>query len=405
MDERHREGALCEDRNVSPALRVLSLFAGIGGIESGLAKAGIAETLGFYENWDPAVWVLRHRFPGTTEFGDIADLRHFHDADIVTAGFPCTDISQAGRTRGLDGLASGLVRKVLALLPAFGPEWLLIENVPNMLHLAQGRAMTEIISAIEDAGYSWAYRVIDSRSFGLRQRRRRVYLLASRSHDPGAVLFRSDEPNRRTDGASAGSWSDAFGFSWTEGNRGVGWAIDAVPTLKGSTGLRIPSPPAIWLPGNAPGNRIVTPSIEAAEILQGFAPGWTSAAPVRDRWKLVGNAVSVPVAEWIGQGIAGGLTDPDGFTDSLRIRPLIEDARWPRAASGSSEKRWTIDISEWPVKPSGKHLSTILQDTGTTPLSYRATKGFRDRLLRSSLRWRPEFMSALDAHVAHWSSQ
>lgn len=395
---------VCETRTVPTTPRVLSLFAGIGGIDAGLAGAGFEAPIGLYENWEPARSVLETHFPSAPQYGDIADLASdFHEADLVVAGFPCTDISQAGRTQGLDGLASGLVRKILNLLPDRGPEWLLIENVPNMLHLGQGKAMAEIVAALETAGYKWAYRVIDSRSFGLRQRRRRVYLLAARSYEPSAVMFREDNPSLRPDGAAAGSWTDAFGFSWTEGNRGVGWAIDAVPTLKGSTAVRIPSPPAIWVPGNDLGSRIVTPSIEVAELLQGFPAGWTQSAPLRDRWKLVGNAVSVPVAAWIGGGLLGQLSASDNSSDALPIQPLVAGSRWPLAAMGSSEKRWSVQVSEWPRVPSGTHLSTLLNKHGSTPLSYRATKGFRDRLKRSTLRTRDGFVDALDEHVAYWS--
>ena len=67
-----------------------------------------------------------------------------------------------------------------------------------------------------------------------------------------------------------GAWHDsAYGFYWTEGNRGVGWACDAVPTLKGSTTVSIPSPPAIWVLDDEPGRQIVRPSIEAAERAHG----------------------------------------------------------------------------------------------------------------------------------------
>jgi DNA (cytosine-5)-methyltransferase 1 len=74
-----------------------------------------------------------------------------------------------------------------------------------------------------------------------------------------------------------------------------------VPTLKGGSGLGIPSPPAIWMPDG----HFVLPDIRDAERLQGFPAGWTEAALTGHskegaRWKLVGNAVSVPVSRWLG---------------------------------------------------------------------------------------------------------
>ncbi len=381
--------------------RVLGLFAGIGGLELGLHGAGHRGDLVLYERWPSAQVVLRRRLPEAEVRGDVLTLKEFGHVDVVTAGFPCTDLSQAGRTAGLDGSGSGLIRCVLRLLHGAQPGWLLIENVPNMLRLAGGSAIREITGALQKAGYDWAYRTIDSRSFGLPQRRKRVYLLASRDRDPAAVLFREDEPSEDRDGAAQGAWREsAYGFYSTEGNRGTGWATDAVPTLKGSTTVSIPSPPAVWVPGSEPGWRIVRPSIESAEVLQGFPPGWTDGAPERDRWKLVGNAVSVHVARWIGEGL---LAEPATLpADGYDKTPRQSGTAWPRAACHVDGKMWDVGISEWPRCPAHDymHLVDVLREHGQAPLSPRATRGFRDRLRRSSLRYRPAFMAALDEHVA-----
>jgi DNA (cytosine-5)-methyltransferase 1 len=384
---------------------ILSLFSGVGGIELGFREARNGHVIAVYEVWPAAQAVLRSQFPDVEHNHDVASLEDFHGADIVTAGFPCTDFSQAGRTAGIDGIASGLVRRILDTLTIEQPRWLLIENVPNMLHLGAGRAVCEIVDSLENHGYTWAYRVIDSRSFGLAQRRRRVYLLASTIHDPGTVLFGDDvghAANRAT------SRTDAFGFSWTEGNRGVGWAQDAVPTIKGSTTVRVPSPPGVWLVDREAGSAIVTPSLRAVEVLQGFPAGWTSDAPLRDRWKLVGNAVSVPVARWIASRIRATEHGAEIAADSLSKEPLPDGSRWPRAAQGSGEKRWRIGVTEWPIGAgSGRqHLADVLDTFGCNPLSYRATRGFRDRLSRSALTRRHDvaFMTALNDHIHSMST-
>jgi DNA (cytosine-5)-methyltransferase 1 len=108
-----------------------------------------------------------------------------------------------------------------------------------MLKLDGGRAIRTIIQVLEGMDFSWAYRTIDARAFGLPQRRRRVILLASQMHDPRPVLLGMDAavppPRPRA--------SHACGFYWTEGNTGLGWAVDAVPPLKGGSSLHIPSPP------------------------------------------------------------------------------------------------------------------------------------------------------------------
>jgi DNA (cytosine-5)-methyltransferase 1 len=114
-----------------------------------------------------------------------------------------------------------------------------------MLPLDGGYAMRYLVDELERRGYRWAYRVVDSRFAGLPQRRHRVLLLASRTDDPRGILLGED---RGEPGASRYR-SNAFGFYWTEGLRGLGWAQDAVPTLKGGSTIGIPSPPAVWLVG------------------------------------------------------------------------------------------------------------------------------------------------------------
>ena len=108
---------------------------------------------------------------------------------------------------------------------------------------------------------------------GLPQRRERVYLLASKEGDPRDVLFVDDEGEPSP--PDPATWrSMACGFYWTEGLRGLGWAYDAVPTLKGGSTIGIPSPPAIVLPSG----QIVLPDIRDAERMQGLEVDWTQPA-------------------------------------------------------------------------------------------------------------------------------
>ena len=94
---------------------MVGLFAGIGGIELGLGRSGFHPEL-LCEYWAPARSVLERRFPGVPIVGDIEELRSLPPAEVVTAGFPCTDLSQAGMTAGIEGQQSGLVRKALSLM-------------------------------------------------------------------------------------------------------------------------------------------------------------------------------------------------------------------------------------------------------------------------------------------------
>lgn len=371
--------------------KVVGLFAGIGGVERGLARSG-HETLLFCENEPAAMAVLSHRFPGIDLHDDVRSLRGLPDGTtLVVAGFPCQDLSQAGTTKGLAGSRSGLVGEVFRLIETHRTPWLLLENVPFMLQLGRGEAMNVITERLEDLGYRWAYRIVDSRAFGLPQRRRRVYLVASLEGDPRNVLF-ADEAGSRSEPELNGH-PVACGFYWTEGLRGLGWAVDAVPTLKGGSTIGIPSPPAIWLPDG----RVVTPDIRDAERLQGFTPGWTSAAEKvakkGARWKLVGNAVSVPAAAWVGRRMRkpGALLDLETFS-------LQDSRRWPAAAWNVGNGRVGVAASEWPVERAAPSLETFLKHD-PAPLSARATGGFLGRARQAKLRFPKGFLTALESHL------
>jgi DNA (cytosine-5)-methyltransferase 1 len=378
---------------------VAALFAGIGGIESGLASGGGRTEL-VCESWEPAIRVLERRFPGVPLHRDVRDLKSLPKVDVVTAGFPCTDLSQAGRTDGIQGRASGLVGEVFRLLKRPRAPVVMLENVRNMLVLDGGAAMAHLTSELEALGYDWAYRLVDSRFTGVPQRRQRVIFIASKTIDPRSVIFADDvgepDPSRFSD--------DSFGFYWTEGLRGLGWARDAVPTLKGGSTIGIPSPPAIWNPDGKPGHRIVVPDIEDAERMQGFPRGWTepaNAVGVRKgvRWKLVGNAVTVGVSSWVG----GRLLDPgEPVHSGTRMR---SGQRWPRAAFGSKGKRWAMETSMWPQRRRYVHLRKLVDLEACQPLSARGAAGFLLRTQRGNLRFADGFLEDVAEHADFHSAE
>jgi DNA (cytosine-5)-methyltransferase 1 len=376
----------------SGGLKTIGLFAGIGGIELGLSRSGYRPEM-ICEIDPGAAAVLRRQFRMSVK-PDIRKLGALPRVDLIAAGFPCQDLSQAGRTAGIGGKQSRLVGEVFDRLrsKATGPRWLFLENVPFMLQLQRGKAMRYLVDELESLGFTWAYRVVNSRAFGLPQRRRRVILLASRTEDPRAALF----------GCDAGDVSPAFsrrelcGFYWTEGLRGLGWAVDAIPTLKGGSAIGIPSPPAIWDPLDG---SITTPDIRDAERLQGFTEGWSAAASdvpgVRHthRWKLLGNAVSVPVAEWVGRRLAHPTgTAPDGI-------PLQRGVAWPHAAWGHKGRVYTVNVSAFPERHPLPSLREFMH-FARPPLSHRAASGFLSRAVVSGLRFEKNFIDDVRRHVA-----
>lgn len=372
-------------------MKIVGLFAGIGGIERGL-HLGIgdqAESVMLCEWWHPARAVLEARFPGVALHDDVQTLRDLPaDVDLLSAGFPCTDLSQAGRTKGITGQASGMVAHVFEILKhrkAHGMKLpdVVIENVANMLVLDKGEAMRYLVTELESLGYRWAYRVVDSRFAGVPQRRRRVIMLASQEREPRDILLGEDAGPR----PESHYGDDAFGFYWTEGLRGLGWAQDAVPTLKGGSTIGIPSQPAIWVPARDGDSEFVKPLIEDGEALQGFPRGWTAVETLTGsratgtRWKLVGNAVTVGVSQWLGERIAADVVD----ACTLDASPFATAARWPNAAHGGPDGRFAVGLSEYPMHAAYTHLSDVVDFDRAEPLSTKAMLGFSKRLLTGNL--------------------
>jgi DNA (cytosine-5)-methyltransferase 1 len=301
---------------------------------------------------------------------------------------------------GITGTASGLVGEVFRLIKRPRPPMLMLENVRNMLVLDGGTAMRYLIDELEALGYRWAYRLVDSRFTGVPQRRQRVIFLASRTIDARSILFADDagEPpmSRFAD--------DAFGFYWTEGLRGLGWAQDAVPTLKGGSTIGIPSQPAIWNSSAEIGQRIVLPTVDEADELQGFPRGWTSPGDDASgrkgaRWKLTGNAVTVGVSTWLGDRLRGP-GEP-----ILAGAPMKSGDRWPTAAFGAKGKVWAVDVSMWPTLEPYRHLSDVVDLDVAKPLSARAAAGFLERARRGNLRFVDGFLDDVEEHAAFMSSE
>lgn len=335
--------------------------------------------------------VLRHNFPEVELAADVVDLAALPDCDLVTAGWPCQDISQAGNTRGISGDRSGLVSHVFRLIGASRrkPQFVLLENVAFALHLRGGEAVRYVTARLEDLGYRWAYRILDSRLFGLPQRRRRLYVLASLDHDPADILL----AGCTTLAPQPAPETRMVGFYWTEGNRGLGWTPDATPPLKGGSALGIPSPPAIWDRGTG---SFLAPGIEDAERLQGFPANWTSSSlsiahGQKRRWSLIGNAVSVPVAAWIGHRLGG-------LRSSEQPREARETTRGalPRAAHGGPGRapRAMTSLGEGPEEVQLGSLNGFGL-IAASPVSQRAIGGFTRRFEVAPLAKDPLFLRDL----------
>lgn len=253
-------------------MNYISLFTGIGGFDLALDDLGM-NCAGQSEVDKQCISVLRHRFGETRQLGDIRGITasniQLDSIDLAVGGFPCTDLSVAGRRAGLAGKQSGLWFEFRRVIMEHYPRWVIIENVPGLLSANGGLdfsvlvgGLTGVIPAVPDKGwksagyaagspglYNIAWRVLDSQYFGVPQRRRRVFIVGHLSdpYAPAEVLLeRNGLPWDHQAGAeeiqeiSAISSSSAFLLNYSSGDAGADrFAAGTVTPYPGETAYAV----------------------------------------------------------------------------------------------------------------------------------------------------------------------
>jgi len=174
-------------------LTAVSLFAGVGGFDLAMQRSGI-KTVATVEIDKNARGVLERRFPDATHFTDVTKVTgdelkaagFIPERGIITGGFPCQDLSVAGKRAGLAGKRSGLYWEIIRLVDELAPAYIVLENVPGLLTSNGGRDMGAVIGALVDRRYGVSWRVLDAQNFGVPQRRRRVFIVGC-AGDNGAA--------------------------------------------------------------------------------------------------------------------------------------------------------------------------------------------------------------------------
>ena len=367
-------------------VKFISLFAGVGGFDLGMERAG--HTCVGQVEWDKnAAGVLKRRWPDVPLFCDVSKVSadDLPDADFITYGFPCVDLSVAGKREGLDGERSNLFFQAIRLLNELRkqdrlPRFSIAENVVGLLSANNRGALPRCLQALTEVGaVETCWRVVDSRFFGVPQRRRRVFLVSDFGGEAAAKALSFGEgkagntPAGRKKGeevtpftpSSIGGYSEGVGTLRANGGDLGGGSETLVVraadiyngTVTGDTTVTVTSATGI---SNATGPKIIswngdtTPkcsedvcmtlraqqggegigvtdgltirklSVKETERLQGFPDDWTSerAELVLEgnewkatgkvvkqadgpRYKQMGNAVTVNVAEWLGRRLDG----------------------------------------------------------------------------------------------------
>jgi DNA (cytosine-5)-methyltransferase 1 len=366
-------------------VKAISLFSGVGGFDLGFERAGI-ETVLQVENDNHCLAILERHWPDVERITDVRDVgdrglpreaerrprggagsaggddvhapsQRSRACDLIYGGFPCQDVSVAGKRAGLDGDRSGLWFEFHRIVRELRPRWVCIENVPGLLSSNGGADFAVILSGLDELGFDAAWAVLDAQHFGVAQRRRRVFIVGGprgRSAEQVLSLCEScggnpetgETPREGTTGAlSAGTLraggvnagnnpaggyladiayavapargtGDGHGNSWNSTyvanplgahHRRDDLDHDTYVPVMGALDTKLGD--KMWLENQliekygtmdaaGAGVRRLTPT--ECERLQGFPDGWTDGQADSHRYRQMSNAVAVPVAEWIG---------------------------------------------------------------------------------------------------------
>lgn len=287
---------------------MVSLFAGIGGFDLAAERAGITTT-STVELDTAARGVLHDHYPHTRHLTDISevtadDLRNtgFDPATgILTGGWPCQDVSIAGARRGMGaGTRSGLWWQMRRLMADLRPTWVVGENVPGALSSNAGADWESVITSMVDLGYGVCWRILDAQGFGVPQRRRRLFIVGRLGSGAGAAEVLLDPEGGRGDPAARGPAESASITGHGSADPGTTRSV-ARPLTAAVKGQRLDWSTETFVADGTDIRRL-TPT--ECERLQGFPDGWTATSnhkPQADaaRYRQLGNAVAVPVVEWI----------------------------------------------------------------------------------------------------------
>lgn len=297
-------------------MNVYSLFSGIGGFDLGFEYAGMT-IAGMCERDEKARAVLARRFPSAPIACDVREVRIEPGAiDLVCGGFPCQDVSTAGKRAGLAGDRSGLWWEFARVVDEAQPRWVVVENVPGLFTSAGGRDFTAIVRWLANRGYGVGWRMLDAQGFGLPQRRKRVFIVGSFGTRDGCTVL--------LDGESVRGDFDPGRSARKNHSGAVAHTLTAVTARRPDGGINLV--PVFGINGQSPqwtamaetSHTLSTSKVEQVasflfgirrltplecERLQGFPDRWTEGQADSHRYHQLGNAVAVPVAKWIGDRI------------------------------------------------------------------------------------------------------
>ena len=300
-------------------MRIGSLFSGIGGLELGLERAGCGEVVWQCEAEPFARRVLAKRWPGVPIYEDVRSMGAWlpvPDVDVICGGFPCQDISNAGKGAGLDGSRSGLFFDLARVVRLVRPRYLVLENVSAVLARGGARVLGELAAC----GYDAVWDCVPAASVGAPHRRDRWFCVAVLGNPLRSGL--EGHRGQRGLGSFGGALESRRAGPWSTQPR-LGGVVDGLPSGVDRSRVTWPTPTkndvvnAGYQSSNGrdfptlPGAAGSAPARAGAEWPRRPVATWEGDTPrtvppkrVRDRkhrLRALGNAVVPQVAEVVGR--------------------------------------------------------------------------------------------------------
>ena len=306
-------------------MNFLDLFSGIGGFHLGLEQAGFDfEWVGFSEIDKYANATYKKNFPDSVDLGDVRAIRHedLPKIDIITFGSPCQDFSIAGKRSGMQGNRSTLITEAIRLITDTKPRFFIWENVKGTFSSNDGRDFWAIIKAFADiGGYRLEWQLLNTRWF-LPQNRERIYLIGHLGDGGGSKIFPVGEDSEKSNKGKQGRVEiqtaqclNARMHKIGRDDNYIKTSLNQIGTIgKDSESTRVYDTTCARTIKDGGGMgaktglyqvksniRRLTPT--ECERLQGFPDGFTAGQSDTQRYKQLGNAVSVPVVKAVGTKI------------------------------------------------------------------------------------------------------
>jgi len=374
-------------KDLSVALRVssvnptsyISLFSGIGGLES-----PDNVPLACCEMDVECQKELRNRYP-SAEIHDLVEDFKPPRTDVVVGGWPCQDLSVAGNRKGLDGNRSGLFFELVRVARESGAHSIIGENVPNLIRSRGGADFDSVINTLSEAGYpNISWRMLNAREFGLPHQRLRLFIIASQFKEIATSLHR-DVAEFPSSEPEFDQVEYCNGFYWTAGLQSICLSEGFTPTLKVGSSLAIPSPPAVHFDSTV---RKLT-SDECLR-LQGFDPLEFYATKPKDVHRMAGNAVAVPVGNFVFDSVKSECIG----IEELTMQRGFSFGRFPNHGLLLDREYWSVEHKTGTL---AVNLAEFIDTSNRLPISRRAANGLLARLGKSGKPCPEPLMNALSS--------